>query len=46
MASVKHLDEAMKLALSLLHGDGSKTVAKKGALPSGIAATNTRRGRK
>jgi hypothetical protein len=46
MGSVKHLDEAMKLDLSLLHGDGSNTVAKKGALPSGIAATNTRRGRK
>jgi transposase len=46
MASVKHLDEAMKLDLSLLHGDGSNTVAKKGAMPSGIAATNTRRGRK
>ena len=33
IASVKHLDEAKKLDLSLLHGDGSNTVAKKGARP-------------
>ena len=46
VASVKHLDAAHKLDLSLLHGDGSNTVAKKGAMLSGIAATNTRRGRK
>jgi hypothetical protein len=46
MASVNHLDEAKKLDLSLLHGDGSHTVAKKGARPSGTAAPNTSRGRK
>jgi transposase len=46
LASVKPLAEARKLDLSLLHGDGSNTVAKKGVMPSGIAATNPRRGRK
>ena len=46
VASVNHLDAAHKLALSLLPGDGSNTVAKKGARLSGRAATNTRRGRK
>jgi len=46
IASVKHLDEAKKLDLSLLHGDGSNTVAKKGVRPLATAATNTRRGRK
>jgi len=45
-ASVKQLDEAHKLDLSLLHGDGSNTVAKKGGTRLAIAATNTRRGRK
>jgi len=45
-ASVKQLDEAHKLDLSLLHGDGSNTVAKKGGPRLAIAATNTRRGRK
>jgi len=46
IASVKHLDETHKLDLSLLHGDGSNTVAKKGARPLATAATNTRRGKK
>jgi len=46
IASVKQLDEAHKLALSVLHGDGSNTVAKKGGTELAIAATNTRRGRK
>ena len=46
IASVKHLDAAHKLDLSLLHGDGSNTVAKKGARPLATAATNTRKGRK
>jgi transposase len=46
IASVKQLDEAHKLDLSLLHGDGSNTVAKKGGPRLAIAATNTRRGRK
>ena len=43
VASVKHLSENQKLDLSLLHGDGSNTVAKKGATESVIAATSTRR---
>jgi transposase len=43
IASVKQLHEAHKLDLSLLHGDGSNTVAKKGARPWATAATNTRR---
>lgn len=43
IASVKHLSAEKKLDLSLLHGDGSNTVAKKGAKASATAATNTRR---
>lgn len=31
VASIQHLDRAGKLDLSILHGDGSNTVAKKGA---------------
>lgn len=46
IASVKQLDEAHKLDLSVLHGDGSNTVAKKGGMGLAIAATNTRKGRK
>ncbi len=46
IASVKHLSDEHKLDLSLLHGDGSNTVAKKGATASATAATNTRRGKK
>jgi len=46
VASVTHLDAAKKLDLSLLHGDGSNTVAKKGARALATVATNTRRGRK
>ena len=46
LASVKYLDEAQQLNLSLLHGDGSNTVAKKGARALATVATNTRRGRK
>lgn len=43
VASVKHLSDEKKLDLSLLHGDGSNTVAKKGATASARAVTNTRR---
>ena len=43
IASVKHLSAEDKLDLSLLHGDGSNTVAKKGAKELATAATNTRR---
>ena len=46
IASVQHLAEENKLDLSLLHGDGSNTVAKKGAMASATAATNTRRVKK
>jgi hypothetical protein len=46
MASVKPLDEAKKLDLSLLHGDGSNTVAQKGVTQLVTAATNTRREKK
>lgn len=46
IASVKQLDAAHKLDLSVLHGDGSNTVAKKGGMGLAIAATNTRKGRK
>ena len=46
VASVKHLDAAQKLDLSLLHGDGANTVAKKGARPLATAATNIRKARK
>jgi transposase len=46
LASVHHLDEAKKLDLSLLHGDGSNTVAKKGAQALATVAINTRKARK
>src|SRR5438445_7297640 len=46
IASVKHLDEHQRLDLSLLHGDGSNTVAKKGAMKSATVATSTRRAKK
>src|SRR5262245_50174142 len=35
VASVRHLAEAKKLDLSVLHGDGTNTVAKKGAMGLG-----------
>ena len=46
LASVRHLAAEKHLDLSVLHGDGTNTVAKKGAMVSGIRGTNTRRGRK
>ncbi len=46
VAAVTHLDAAKKLALSLLHGDGANTVAKKGGRPLATAATNSRKARK
>jgi hypothetical protein len=46
LAFVKHLDEATQLDLSLLHGDGSNTVAKKGARALATGATTTRKARK
>src|SRR6266568_1679792 len=46
VASVRHLAAAQHLDLSILHGDGTNTVAKKGAMELGTRATNTRRARK
>jgi transposase len=43
IASVKSLEECQRLDLSVLHGDGSNTVAKKGAMESATAATSTRK---
>jgi transposase len=46
VASVRHLAVEKQLDLSVLHGDGTNTVAKKGAMGLGTRATNTRRARK
>jgi transposase len=46
MASVRHLATEKHLDTSILHGDGTNTVAKKGAMASGTRGTNTRRGRR
>ena len=46
VASVRHLAAEKQLDLSVLHGDGTNTVAKKGAMGLATRATNIRRGRK
>ena len=46
MASVRQLAAAKQLALRVLHGDGTNTVAKKGGMAWGIRGTNTRRASK
>ena len=46
VASVQHLAEAKQLDLRILHGDGTNTVAKKGAMASGSRGTNIRRARR
>src|SRR5712692_10192522 len=46
IASVQHLAAEKQLDTSVLHGDGTNTVAKKGGMASGTRGTNTRRGRK
>src|SRR5438046_1097040 len=46
VASVRHLATAKQLDLSVLHGDGTNTVAKKGAMASATRATSTRKGRR
>src|SRR5215510_2293725 len=46
VASVRHLAAEKQLDLTVLHGDGTNTVAKKGGMVSGSRGTNTRRGRK
>jgi transposase len=43
IASVGHLAAEKKLDLSILHGDGTNTVAKKGAMGLATRATNIRR---
>jgi hypothetical protein len=46
VASVLHLATEKHLDTSVLHGDGTNTVAKKGAMGLATRATNIRRGRK
>jgi transposase len=46
VASVAHLSDEKKLDLRVLHGDGTNTVAKKGAMGLATQATNTRRAKK
>src|SRR5262244_1055124 len=45
-ASILHLHHNEQLDTSVLHGDGSNTVVKKGAQVSATLATNTRKGNK
>jgi transposase len=46
MASVGHLSDEKQLDLRVLHGDGTNTVAKKGAMGLATRATSTRRGQR
>ena len=46
IASVRHLSDEKPLDLSVLHGDGTNTVAKKGAMALASRGTNTRRARR
>jgi transposase len=46
VASVRHLAAEKQLDLSVLHGDGTNTVAKKGGMALGTRGINTRRARK
>ena len=46
VASVRHLAAEKHLDIRVLHGDGTTTVAKKGAMALATRGTNTRRGRK
>src|SRR6266516_890685 len=46
VASVRHLAAEKHLDTSVLHGDGTNTVAKKGGMASATPAINTRRARK
>jgi hypothetical protein len=43
VASVRHLAAEQQLDLSVLHGDGTNTVAKKGVMALASRGTNTRR---
>src|ERR671924_305382 len=46
VASVRPLAVAKQLDLRVLHGDGTNTVAKKGAMALASRGTNTRKGRR
>src|SRR5438309_7810407 len=46
VASVAHLSAEKHLDLSVLHGDGTNTVAKKGGMGLATRGTNNRRARK
>jgi transposase len=46
VASVRHLATEKQLDLSVLHGDGTNTVAKKGAMALASRGINTRRARR
>ena len=46
IASVRHLAAEKQLDTRVLHGDGTNTVAKKGAMALATRATNIKRGRK
>jgi transposase len=46
VASVAHLSAEKQLDLRVLHGDGTNTVAKKGAMALATRATSTRQGRR
>jgi transposase len=46
IASVRHLATERHLDTSVLHGDGTNTVAKKGAMALATRAINTKRARK
>ena len=46
IASVAHLSDEKKLDLRVLHGDGTNTVAKKGAMGLATRAISTKKGRR
>jgi transposase len=46
IASVAHLSDEKKLDLGVLHGDGTNTVAKKGAMGLATRAISTKKGRR
>ena len=46
LARVRHLATAQHLDTRVLHGDGTNTVAKKGAMASAMPATSTKEARK
>src|SRR5215813_1581033 len=46
VASVRHLATEKQLDISVLHGDGTNTVAKKGAMVLATRATSTRKARR